>query len=132
MPVFPDPGLDAGAARPPLDHAVDVLLPHGLAGELPVLAGRRLEQRRVRISRDAGGADLFVEVLLQIVVTRNLMLLAAFFVQPDPAAVSLHEIIAHSPLEHGVDECRVDHHRNAGNGVPGFRYFDADSTGVLI
>ena len=38
-----DPGLDAGAARPPLDHAVGVLLPHGLAGERAGLAGRRLE-----------------------------------------------------------------------------------------
>lgn len=41
--MVPDPRLDAGVARPPLDHAVGVLLPHGLAGELAGLAGRRLE-----------------------------------------------------------------------------------------
>ena len=38
--MVPDPGLDAGVARPPLDHAIGILLPHGLAGEF---AGHRLE-----------------------------------------------------------------------------------------
>ena len=93
--VVPDPGLDAGAARPPLDHPVGVLLPHGLAGERSGLACRRLEQRRVRVSGDTCGGDVFVKVLLQIVVTRNFMLLATFFVQADPAASSLHEIVTH-------------------------------------
>jgi len=31
--MVPDPGLDTGAKRPPLDHAIGVLLPHRLAGE---------------------------------------------------------------------------------------------------
>ena len=39
--MVPDPGLDAGVARPPLDHAVGVLLPQGLADERAGLAGRR-------------------------------------------------------------------------------------------
>ena len=38
---------------PPLDHAIGALRPHVLAGERAGLAGRRLEQRRVRFSRDA-------------------------------------------------------------------------------
>ena len=37
--VVPDPRLDAGAARAPLDHAVGVLLPHCLAGERASLVG---------------------------------------------------------------------------------------------
>jgi len=41
--MVPDPALDAGVARAPLDHAIGVLLPHGLAGERAGLAGRRLE-----------------------------------------------------------------------------------------
>lgn len=85
--VVPDPGLDAGATRASLDHAVGVLLPHRLAGELAGLSGRRLEQRRVRFSRNAGG-DVFVEVLLQIVVTRDLVFLATIFVQADPSATT--------------------------------------------
>ena len=43
------------------------------------------------------------------------MLLAAFFVQPDPAAASLHEIVTHFHLEHGVDAGEgVDHHADEG------------------
>ena len=87
--VVSDPRFDSSAARAPLDHEVGVLLPHGLAGERAGLPGRRLEQRRVRLSRDAGGGDVFIEVLLQIVVTRDLVFRATFFVQPDPAAASL-------------------------------------------
>src|SRR5882724_5041887 len=56
-----------GLRRPVLDHAVGVLLPHGLAG-------RRLKQRRVQVSPAAYGSDVVIKVLLQIVVTRNLML----------------------------------------------------------
>ena len=103
-----DPGFDAGAARPPLDHAVGVLLPQGLAGEHARLAHRRLEQRRVRISRDAGGGDVFVEVLLQTVVTGNLMLLAAFLVQAHPAAAALYEVVADLHLQHSA---------HAGEGI---------------
>jgi hypothetical protein len=36
------------------------------------------------------------------------MLLSTFFVQPDPSTASLHEIVTHFHLEHGVD---------AGEGV---------------
>ena len=41
-------------------------------------------------------------------VTRNFILLAACFAQPDSAAASLHEVVTHFHLEHGVD---------AGEGV---------------
>jgi hypothetical protein len=34
------------------------------------------------------------------------MLLATFFVQPDPAAPSLHKIVTHFHLEHGVEKVR--------------------------
>ena len=112
-----DPGLDAGAARPPLDHAVGVLLPQGLAGERARLAHRRLEQRRARISRDAGGGDVFVEVLLQTVVTRNLMLLAAFLVQAHPAAAALYEVVADLHLQHSAHAGKgVDHHTDQAPG----------------
>jgi hypothetical protein len=54
-----------------------------------------------RLDASAAG-DVFIEVLLQTVVTRNLMLLATFFVQPDPSAAFLHEIVTHFRLEHGA------------------------------
>ena len=120
MPVarkvwLPIRGLDAGGLGAPLDHPVGVLLPHGVAGERAGLAGGRPEQRPVRISGDAGGGDVFIEVLFQIVVTRNLVLLAAFFVQAHPAAAPLHEVVTHFHLEHGVDPREgVDHHADEG------------------
>src|SRR5271170_1301869 len=87
--VVTDPGLDAGGPGAPLDHPVGVLLPHGVAGERAALVGRRLEQWRIRIAGYAGVGDVFIEVLFEIVVTGNLVLLAAFFVQayPSPAAL---------------------------------------------
>jgi hypothetical protein len=48
-------------------------------------------------------AAVFVEVLLQIVVTRGLVFLGTFFVHPDPSAAFLHETVTHFHLEHGVD-----------------------------
>ena len=51
MPV-PDPRLDASAARPPLNHAVGVLLSHGVTGQLAGLVGRRAEYRPVPVSGD--------------------------------------------------------------------------------
>ena len=41
--VIADARLEADRGRAPLDHAIGVLLPHGVAGELAGLAGRRLE-----------------------------------------------------------------------------------------
>jgi len=56
-------------------------------------------------------AMVFVQEPFQIVVTRDLVFLATFFVQPDPAAASLHEIVTHFHLEHGIDAREgVNHH----------------------
>lgn len=98
--VLSDGGIDARGACAPLDHAVSVLLPHAL---LPAgLPSGGAEQRAVGIAGQACCRDVIVEILLQLVVTRNFMLLATFFVQPDPAAAPLHEIVTHAHLEHGV------------------------------
>ena len=78
-----DPGLDAGGLRPPLDHAVGVLLPQSVAGEPARSARRGLEQGRVRVLRDAGRGDIFVQIPLQVVVAGNFMLLAP---APSPGA----------------------------------------------
>ena len=79
--VIADPGFYAGVRVAPLNHPVSVLLPQGVARKRAGLAGRRAEQRPVRVAGDAGGGDLFVEVLFQIVVTKNLVLLAAVLVE---------------------------------------------------
>lgn len=73
---------DAGVGRAALDQAVGVLLPHGAAGELAWLSGR---------------PDVLFKKLLQIVVARTSC--SFFFLQPAPAAASLHEIITQFHLE---------------------------------
>jgi hypothetical protein len=109
--VAADAGLDAGRLRPPLNHPVGVHVPHGFAGERSGLAGGRAKQWAVR----AGGGDVFIEVHVQIVVTGHLVLLAAFLVQPHPAAPALHEVVTHLHLQHGADAREaVDHHRDEG------------------
>ncbi len=109
--MVPDPGLEACGGRAALDHAIGVLLPQGVSGERAGLAGRRPEQRAIRVAGDPGRPDVVIEQLRQIVVTGNLVFFAAFFVQADPATPSLHEIVAHVHLEHGVHAREgVDHH----------------------
>ena len=113
--MVPDPGLDAGGLRPALDHAVGVLLPQSVAGEPARSARRGLEQGCVRVLRDAGRGDIFVQIPLQVVVAGDFMLLAAFFVQPHPAAAPLHEVVADFHLQHGVDAGEgVDHGPDQG------------------
>jgi hypothetical protein len=60
--------------------------------------------------RDAGGGDIFVEVKFQIVVTGDLVLLAAFLVQTHLAAPALDKIIPHLHFQHVVDAREAVHH----------------------
>src|ERR1017187_1385693 len=94
--VIADPGLDTGDTGAALNHPVGVLLPHRLL--LTGLAARRSKQRPVRIARDPGRRDVLVEVFLKVVMTGDLMLLAVLLMQADPAAASLHEIVAYLHL----------------------------------
>jgi hypothetical protein len=106
-----DPGLDAGGGSAALNHPVGVLLPHGVAGESAGLARGRAEQGAVRVAAYAGGGDVLVKIPLQIVMAGNLMLLAAFLVQADPSAASLHEVIANLHLQHGAHARERVNHR---------------------
>ena len=81
--VVADAGLDAGGFGAPLNHAVGVLLPQGIGGELAGAAGRGPEKRPVQILGDASCGEVGVEVQLQVVMTGYYMLLAALLVQPD-------------------------------------------------
>jgi len=54
-------------------------------------------------SRDAGGGDVFIEVLFQTVVTRNFMLLAAFFARPDPATTFRADSLFVFPTSSGCE-----------------------------
>ena len=59
---------------------------------------------------DASSGKVFVEELLQRVVTWHLVLLAAFFVQAHPTAPSLGEVIPDVHLQHRTDAAdRIAH-----------------------
>jgi len=51
------------------------------------------KQRALGIAGDAGAVEIFVQVDLEIVVARQFVMLAAFFVQADPQASVLGEDI---------------------------------------
>ena len=87
--VVADEGLDAGGFGAPLNHAVGVLLPQGLGGELSSAAGGGPEKRPVEVLGNASGGEVGVEIQLQVVMTGDYMLLAALLVQPDPDAAPL-------------------------------------------
>ena len=72
-----------------LNHAVGVLLPQGIGGELPGAAGRRPEKRPVEVLGNASGGEVGVEVQLQVVMTGDGMFLATLLVQPDPSPASV-------------------------------------------
>jgi hypothetical protein len=115
--MIADSGLDADVGRAALNHAVGVLLPHRVARKLAGLADGRAEQGSVVIMGDVGGGDIFIEVVFQIMVARDLVLLAAFLVKAHPAASALHKIIPHLHLEHGVDARKAIHHHRDESAI---------------
>ena len=104
-----DFGLDARRLRAPLYHPVNVLLPHrrraaGAFGLVPGCA----EQRPVRVVLDASGGQVRVQELLEDVVARHLVLLAAFLMEAHPAAPALREVVL---------DLHADDRVHAGEGV---------------
>jgi hypothetical protein len=97
--VVADVCLDAGRFRAALDDPVSVLLVKGLAREKACFSVRGAEQVAASVAGDAGGSDIVIQEVIEIVVTGDVMLLAAFFMEPDSSAAALNEIIADLHLE---------------------------------
>jgi hypothetical protein len=111
--MIANPRLDAGCFRPPADDAVGVLLEEGIDCQLASLAAAGAEEIAVDVISDAGGLDVVLEILIQIMMAGNVVLLTAFFMQPYPTAASLNKIVANLHLNDGADACEaVDHHRD--------------------
>ena len=71
------------------------------------------KQRALGIAGDAGAVEIFVQVDLEIVVARQFVMLAAFFVQADPQASVLGEDILDFHRKRRADACeRIDHEAN--------------------
>jgi hypothetical protein len=104
--VIAGQAADAGLAQPAADHAVRARLIEGPALQRP--APPSPEERSFGVAGDAGGRQIFIEKLFQRVMTRQFVHLAAFFLQPQPAAASLDVI---------VFDAQLDHRADAGEGV---------------
>ena len=61
------------------------------------------KQVAIQVSDDTGRVDIFIQEVIEVMVTGNVMLLAVLLVQPDPSAAALHEIIADLHLNDGAD-----------------------------
>jgi hypothetical protein len=79
-PTLTDSRLDAGSFRAPADNAVGVLLEEGIGGELAGFAAGATKEIAVDIIGDAGRFHVIVQTLIEAMMTRNVVLLTAFFV----------------------------------------------------
>ena len=106
--VAADLRLDPGRQRPPANHPPHIGLQHGPVGQLAAAPLARAEQWPLAVLANAGSGDIFLQIAVQIVMGGHLVFLAAFFVEPDPAAPALNKEIL---------DPHTDHRAHAGEGV---------------
>jgi hypothetical protein len=94
--VAADVGGNAGRPRPAPDHFVDIRLVQTLALQFFFAPGAK--ERSAAIGADAGRLQILLQIFFEVVVTGDLVHLAAFFVQPQPAAPFLDVITAQCEL----------------------------------
>ena len=78
--MIANPRFNAGRFRAPPDDAVGVLLKEGIGGKLASLAAGGAEEIAVDVVGDVGRFDIIVQTLVEMMMTGNVVLLAAFFV----------------------------------------------------
>jgi hypothetical protein len=81
--VVSDLRMDAGSLCPPADHPVGIRLPHRPACERIGFSDRRAELWPLGIRFEARPFDVGFQILVEIVICRQVVALAALFVQPD-------------------------------------------------
>ena len=97
--MIANPRFDAGRFRAPADDAVGVLLEKGIGCKLAGLAAGSAEEIAVDVIGDAGRFDVIVQTLIEAMMTGNVVLLAAFFVQAHPTTTPLNEIVPNLHLK---------------------------------
>jgi hypothetical protein len=78
--MIANPRFDAGRFRASADDTVGVLLEEEIGCKLASLAAGGTEEIAVDVIGDAGRFDIIVQTLIKTMMTRNVVLLAAFFV----------------------------------------------------
>ena len=79
-------GADPGFSRPPLDHPEGIVARERLCSQPAGLEIRRAEERLPFVLTDPRSRNIAIEVLLERVVHRHLVVLAALLVEPEPPA----------------------------------------------
>lgn len=112
--VATDLRFDAGCLRAPADHSPGVRLCHRVERERPAdLATRhRPEDWSFSLIPKIRGREVGVQILLEQVVTGNVMSLAAFLMEAKPPALALRIVVLDFQTERGVD-AREGKYQNA-------------------
>ena len=76
----------------PLNHRIGIRLCQGIAGELAGRTAVSLEQHRLRVVRESGAVNIFMQVGFEIVMAGHGMLLATLLLQaqPEPPVLRIH------------------------------------------
>ena len=96
-----DVRANVGSLNPPADHAVHIGLPHWLRRESAAQAFRRSKEEALGVV-EPSTIDVRVQVVLQVVMARHLVQLAALLMQPNPSAAPLHIDILQPHLHRGA------------------------------
>jgi hypothetical protein len=108
--MIANPGFDPSRFRATADDAVSILLMQGIACKLSGLTAGSAEKVALNVITDASRFDIVVQILIQTMMTGDVVLLAAFFVLADPSATPLDKIVANPHLNDGADPGQaVDH-----------------------
>ena len=78
--MIANPRFDAGRFRAPADDAVSILLEQGIGRKLAGLAAGAAEKIAVDVIANSSCFDIVVQILIETMVTRYVVLFAAFFV----------------------------------------------------
>jgi hypothetical protein len=103
---------ESGLLSAPLDHLKDIETAHRVTGEIVALV-HASKQRLLLFRRYARRLDPVIKVNFQSGVARHLVPFATFFVEPQPPAFAMLEVIsdAHTHRRSDLREA-IDHRSN--------------------
>src|ERR1017187_9996696 len=91
--VIADPSLDPRGVRPSANHPVNIRLGHGIGRECSAAPAHSPKWIALEVAGEASGADVGIQISLEIVVAGHLMALAAFLMQPNPSPTTLGVVV---------------------------------------
>lgn len=94
---------DPGLAHSPADHPIHIGPRHRSIRELAITATDAAKERRLLVACVASGAQVLIQVSLEIVVDGHVVTLAAFLVQPDARALALRIVVLDAQPHRGPD-----------------------------